>query len=167
MRKIMTILSLSLASFAVAQSTTVGKFNVLMTNSDSQELIKQEKNVSVKFYPSEYFWKIEIDNKSPETIEIDWDKATFSYQKKVSKIVFDDTRKLFANQPKGKESIPAGLKLIKRIYPLEYIDVMSPTLSRSDLKRWGKATYDINLHFDSKNDSFDINGAFEASLIKK
>lgn len=167
MKKIITFLAFSIGMISFAQSINIGKFDVTMTNSKGQSLSNEENGVKVTYTPSEYFWKVEIENSSTENIEIDWDKSTFNYQKRVSKIVFNNTTRLLANQPKGKEIIPKGMILKKEIYPLEYVSVMAPTLSKSDIKKWGKVNYNINLQFIQGTKEFEIIGEFEATLKSK
>ncbi len=162
-----TIFTLMLGTLFSAQTLSVGKINVTMTNATGTGLFKEENDVKITYTPTDYFWKLEIENKSDKTIEIDWDRSTFNYQKKVSKIVFSTTSKLLANQPKGKESIPKGMILKKEIYPLEYISFLPPTLSKSDIKKWGKTEYSINIAVIKDSSEFEIFGEFQAEMKVK
>ena len=56
--------------------------------------------------------------------------------------------------------------LKKEIYPLEYVSVMAPTLSKSDIKKWGKVNYNINLIHSGNKKEFEIIGEFETTLKK-
>ncbi|MDV3822889.1 hypothetical protein CMU07_08995 [Elizabethkingia anophelis] len=166
MNKTYTILAIILFSICFGQSVEYGKYNIKLTNTESNELVKEMNGIKIYYSPTDFFWTVKIENNSGENIQIDWDKSTFVIDKRASGIVFNDSSRLTANLPKGKETIPNGTILTKKIYPKRNVEYMSPTLTKYEIKKFGKSDIDINLNFTKLQDEFEVNGKFEATLKK-
>ncbi|OPC36198.1 hypothetical protein [Elizabethkingia miricola] len=164
MKKIITLLSIGLCILSFAQSIEYGKFSVKLINTTSSNLSKEVNGIKVSYTPTDYTWSVKIENTSGSTIEVDWDKSTFVIDKRASGIVFNDSSKLTAGLPKGKEVIPNGTILYKKIYPRRNVEFMSPTLTKYEIKKYGKSEIDINLVFVKDGNESEINANFEATL---
>lgn len=164
MKKIITLLSIIVSVISLAQTANYGKFNIKLINTTSESLSKEVNGIKVNYMPTDYTWSIKIENNSGVSTEIDWDKSTFIIDKRASGIVFNDSSRLTAMLPKGKEVIPNGTILYKKIYPKRNVEFMSPTLTKYEIKKYGKSEIDINLVFVKDGNESEISANFEATL---
>ncbi|CAI9673452.1 hypothetical protein [Elizabethkingia anophelis] len=166
MYKILLSIGIVISSISLAQSVEYGKYNIKLVNTELNELAKETNGIKIYYTPTDFLWSIKIENNSGESVQIDWDKSTFVIDKRASGIVFNDSSRLTANLSKGKETIPNGTILTKKIYPKRNVEYMSPTLTKYEIKKFGKSDIDINLNFSRLQDEFEVNGKFEATLKK-
>lgn len=112
-----------------------------MVSPKSEGMIYENDTIKFKFDPTHLFWGITIENKTKVRMTCLWDKTVFIVDKKSSQIVFDDTRILDLNKPKGESILSPGTELSKSIFPLEsvskYEDKPYPVFRKSTIKNHG------------------------------
>lgn len=138
MKKIFVILFLTIPFLGFSQVKNAGCF--LRMTSPANEKLEMENDsikVSFSFDSMNYFCGIELLNKTPEVISVDWDNFIMVMEGKSYPILFDDTRMINKNNPKGKSPVASGTSLKKEIAPVDYIDLDMPLYGKRWIKKRG------------------------------
>lgn len=98
----------------------------------------ENDTLSVKFTPSEFLWGAKISAK--KDFAIDWDKSSFIVNGQSSKIAFEDSRLISKDLPRPTEEVPSGSFISKRLYPYDFLEYGSPTISKRFVKKRFGAT---------------------------
>lgn len=105
---------------------------------NSNDFVWENDSLKFTFVPSNYFWKVTIENKTDTKASCLWDETLFIRGKESSGIVFNNTIGLKKNDPKGESIIPAKSQITKSIYPLRRWDgEVYPVFYKKDIKKQG------------------------------
>lgn len=107
--------------FAISVQSQVKNSGCMIhhTTEGSKEMVLENDTLKFEFKPTEYFWKVTIENKIDKSATIHWNEVSFIRNKKASKVVFDDTSRINMNDPLPDQSIPSYSEVSKEIYPSE------------------------------------------------
>ena len=163
MKKLIILISLVVISLSANAQRVVNGCIVTMKESTNRDFSYKSDTIDVSFSPAEHFWRVHVKNKIANNISLVWDKSLFVINGESSKITFNDDLN-------SASIIPNGAFISKEIYPTEYLDSLTPTIS----KRFVKKRYDETGKPDTIKIvlSFVINGntkeyEFNFSLVPK
>lgn len=128
----LTFISISIT--VNAQYTTENCIVKLQGANDGGLSIKND-TLNIYFKPTAYFWYINVKNNLSSDISINWDKSSFIINKRSSKIIFDNTLKIDQSASIPNEEIPGGSFIDRNIFPADYLDPLTPTISRRFVKQ--------------------------------
>lgn len=118
MKKLALILSI-VSILGVSAQTKYAGCDIVMTTEGSSAMTWENDSIKFTFSPTDYFWKVEIENKTDGKALINWDEVVFIRNKKSSKIIFDNTSRIRMNDPLGETAIYSKSSIEKEIFPVD------------------------------------------------
>jgi hypothetical protein len=121
----------------------------------------ENDSLMFSFNPSDYFWKVNVENKTGNKAFIQWDNALFIRNKKSSKVVFDSTIRFKMNDPLGESTIASKSEIGKSIYPVDlwWETEPYPVFKKKNIKKEGDMVVRILIpvSFDGKIKDYEFN----------
>lgn len=138
MRTLLVLILFCIPALGFAQVKNAGCFlRMVQPENDELSIENDSVKVSFSFDSMNYFCKVSIQNKTSEVIEVNWDKFLMILEGKSYPILFEDTRMINKDDPKGSNPIAPGTSLQKHIAPVEYIDLEMPLYNKGWVKKHG------------------------------
>lgn len=157
MKKIILFILISMfCTFTNAQNKYAGCSIEQLTNG-ANDMIWENDSLKFTFIPTDYFWKVTIENKTSFKASVNWDQVMFIRNKKSSKIIFDNTIRIKMNDPLEETPIASNSEILKEIFPVDlwWETGPYPVFKKKSLKKEGDMNIRIiiPISFDnSKND---------------
>lgn len=167
MKKLLFILLLFIPFCSFTQESKIAGCYVRMIEPKSEKYIYENDSIKFRFYPSDYFWKVSIENKTNSSIKCDWNNVLFIMNKKSSKVIFDDTVLLFKDKEKEISTIADGTILLKSILPVVQIssdDEIYPVILKRKIKKLGNQEIRIIIPIEYGNTTKTYEFKFIISL---
>lgn len=140
MKRYILIILLSIPTICFSQTKNAGCFLRMVSPERSNgDLIMENDSIKITFDfdAMNYFCKVAIKNNTNEVISVNWDKFIMVMEGNSLPILFEDTRMINKDDPKGSTPIVPGTSLVKRVAPIEYIDLEMPLYNKGWVKKHG------------------------------
>jgi len=162
MKKVLLVLMFTILFINTYSQQKHGGCCIEQITPNSNDFTWENDSLKFTFAPSNYFWKVTIENKTNTKAVCLWDETLFIRGKESSAIVFNNTIRLKRNDPKGESIIPSKSEIIKSIYPLNRWDGdVYPVFYKKDIKKQGdlniRLIFPISFGDNKKDYEFSFN----------
>ncbi len=137
-----------------------------LITSGSDGLVWENDSIKFTFSPTDYFWKVTIENKTSEKAVCLWDETLFIRNKKSSSIIFDNTIRLKKDEPKGESIIASNTEIRKEIFPLElWWDTGAyPVFKKKSIKKEGDMIVRLIFPIDFGEEKIEYEFSFNVTV---
>lgn len=162
MKKIILLILISMFYTLINAQNKYSGCNIEQLTKGANGMMWENDSLKFTFIPTDYFWKITIENKTRYKASIDWDEVMFIRNKKSSKIIFDNTIRLKMNDPLGETLIASKSEILKEIFPVDlwWETGPYPVFKKKSLRKEGNMNVRIIIPVSIENKKNDYEFSF-------